>query len=165
MSEHPAPRCPECCEHGIPLKWACWWCEGDLADYLGPAEDEPQWLCPHGIGEAPMSTRTVFSRVLHAVAYAPPCGLPVRCWRLIWLIIPVRLLIALPVSCIIWAPYLLAKAVVWAGDEIGGWFGDLYFRMYNADLRRSGWARAAARAPAPQLSDGWQARTGEGSPS
>jgi hypothetical protein len=62
----PAPRCPKCCRHGLPFSaedqklygtsgW-CGWCE-DVRDGYddGPYIDEPQWLCPHGIGEDPSS--------------------------------------------------------------------------------------------------------------
>lgn len=61
----PEPRCPKCCTHGLPYSaedqktygtssgW-CGWC-GDVADgYADPIpDDEPQWLCPHGIGDHP----------------------------------------------------------------------------------------------------------------
>ena len=48
-----APRCPLCCVHGRPYATAGWcgWCEdtdGGYADRFD--DDEPMWLCPHGIG-------------------------------------------------------------------------------------------------------------------
>lgn len=56
------PRCPDCCVHGLPFSAAdqkrfgtsgwCGWCEDVLDGYDdGPFMDEPQWLCPHGIGD------------------------------------------------------------------------------------------------------------------
>jgi hypothetical protein len=52
-----APRCPLCCEHGILLVRNCGWCENDYdPDHLADAwlpEEEPMWLCPHGIGVEP----------------------------------------------------------------------------------------------------------------
>lgn len=55
MRERPAAsRCPLCCEHGIPWKGAgdCLWCE-DIANGHDSriAPYDPQWLCPHGVGE------------------------------------------------------------------------------------------------------------------
>jgi hypothetical protein len=69
MSQTPgsdaAPRCPRCCVHGLPFAredqrqfgtvgW-CGWCQ-DIAEGYGDdcriSPGEPQWLCPHGIGEA-----------------------------------------------------------------------------------------------------------------
>lgn len=50
------PRCPYCCDHGIPRdgsRW-CGWCE-DVNEGYGDAmiaEDAPMWLCPHGVGES-----------------------------------------------------------------------------------------------------------------
>jgi len=57
------PRCPRCCTHGLPYSaedmkkygtsgW-CGWCEDE--EVYGPMipDDEPQWLCPHGVGEQP----------------------------------------------------------------------------------------------------------------
>jgi hypothetical protein len=51
----PPPRCPSCCRHGVPLTAIfCAWCEDADDGYDdGPFMDEPQWLCPHGIGEDP----------------------------------------------------------------------------------------------------------------
>lgn len=49
-----APRCNHCCSHGVPLIHWCGWCEDieqGMDDCIIP-EDEPQWLCPHGIGVA-----------------------------------------------------------------------------------------------------------------
>lgn len=48
------PRCPLCCGHGRLLTANCGWCSNDydpdhLAD-VSIAEDEPMWLCSHGIG-------------------------------------------------------------------------------------------------------------------
>jgi hypothetical protein len=103
-----------------------------------------------------MTARQLASRVLHTVAYAPPDGLPVRHWRLIWLSIPARLLIALPVSLVLWPTFLLATGIVWICDWTGGLFSRLYVTLYNRDLRRSGWTRRGARVVAPELSDKWQ---------
>lgn len=49
------PRCPLCCEHGVPLSrpW-CSYCEDRDGGYLDAiADDEPMWLCPHGVGVEP----------------------------------------------------------------------------------------------------------------
>lgn len=44
-------RCPLCCEHGIPLTRNCGCCEDTNDGYLDVIrDDEPMWLCPHGIG-------------------------------------------------------------------------------------------------------------------
>jgi len=55
-AEPDAPRCPLCCDHGIPRdgsRW-CGWCD-DILDGHGDdcliPRDEPMWLCPHGIGK------------------------------------------------------------------------------------------------------------------
>ncbi len=49
----PQPRCPECCTHGVPLTRDCGACEDHENGYLDWInDDEPQWLCPHGIGVA-----------------------------------------------------------------------------------------------------------------
>lgn len=62
------PRCPLCCRHGLPFSAAdqkafgtagwCGWCDDAAGGYDdGPFAGEPQWLCPHGIGEQPGSDR------------------------------------------------------------------------------------------------------------
>lgn len=48
-----AARCHRCCEHGIPWKGAeaCLWCEDVALGWDAPiAPQDPQWLCPHGVG-------------------------------------------------------------------------------------------------------------------
>lgn len=112
-----------------------------------------------------MTARTAGSRVLHAIAFAPRTGLPVRYWRLIWLTIPLRLLVAFPLACVLFIPHAVAQLVVWLTDQFGGLLGNLYVRMYNADLERSGWTGAPARLPAPELNPEWLERSEEGSPS
>jgi hypothetical protein len=57
LTSEQAPRCPLCCEHGIPLTRNCGWCQNDydpdrLAD-VWIADGEPMWLCPHGVGAEP----------------------------------------------------------------------------------------------------------------
>jgi hypothetical protein len=46
------PRCVKCCAHGVLLAAWCGWCDdmmcGEFDCVVG--WDEPQWLCPHGIG-------------------------------------------------------------------------------------------------------------------
>jgi hypothetical protein len=53
VSDQLPPRCPLCCEHGLTREgnW-CLWCE-DRDNGLGniPDRADPQWLCPHGVGE------------------------------------------------------------------------------------------------------------------
>jgi hypothetical protein len=52
MATDHAPRCPDCCEHGQPLVGPCLWCEDVNEGHDDPiAEQDQQWLCPHGIGE------------------------------------------------------------------------------------------------------------------
>ena len=89
------------------------------------------------------------SRVLHSVAYAPRGGLPVRHWRLIWLGAAVRVLIALPLVCVLFIPYALALGFVWLTDRIGGAFEHFYVTCYTRDLARSGWQSPARRARQP----------------
>lgn len=49
-----APRCPSCCDHGVPLTRNCGSCEDTEDGYLDVlSDDEPQWLCPHGVGVEP----------------------------------------------------------------------------------------------------------------
>ncbi|HEX3957772.1 MAG TPA: hypothetical protein VHZ03_14235 [Trebonia sp.] len=56
-TEASAPRCPECCQHGILLTRPCGWCENDYdPDHAADAwipDDQPMWKCPHGIGVDP----------------------------------------------------------------------------------------------------------------
>ena len=86
------------------------------------------------------------SRVLHSIAYAPSGGLPARHWRLVWLSVPVRVLIALPLVCALFIPYAVAHAFIWLTDRLGGAFEHFYVACYNRDLARSGWQRPARYA-------------------
>lgn len=86
------------------------------------------------------------SRVLHSVAYAPRGGLPARHWRLVWLSVPVRVLIALPLVCVLFIPYAVAHAFIWLTDRFGGAFEHFYVTCYNRDLARSGWQMPARYA-------------------
>jgi hypothetical protein len=86
------------------------------------------------------------------------CQLPYRYWRWLWLATVVRLLVSIPLAVLLAVPYLLAKVIVWGGDQLGGALGNIPVHAYNRDLGASGWKAPVRRAPALRLSDEWEAR-------